>query len=73
MNLDLKKSGYDGEISSEHTALLELLEHFMFHKEEGDSEWNDLSCVKLWSSKVFTIFSLFFLPLYLIVPHFWFL
>ena len=52
MNLELKKSGYDGEISGEHTSLLELLEHFMFHKEEDNKEWNDLTCVKQWSSKV---------------------
>ena len=55
MNLELKRSGYDGAITADHTSLLELLEHFMFSKEEeeeGTEDWSDLSCVKKWSSKV---------------------
>ena len=56
MNLELKRSGYDGAITPDHTSLLELLEHFMFSKEgleeEEEGDWSDLSCVKQWSSKV---------------------
>ena len=59
MNLELKRSGYDGAITADHTSLLELLEHFMFSKEEeeeGSEDWSDLSCVKKWSSKVTCLF-----------------
>ena len=63
MNLELKRSGYDGAITADHTSLLELLEHFMFSKpeeEEGEQgDWSDLSCVKQWSSKVMVVQLLF--------------
>ncbi|XP_063686547.1 neurobeachin-like protein 1 isoform X2 [Bolinopsis microptera] len=66
MNLELKRSGYDGAITPDHTSLLELLEHFMFSKEgleeeeEEEGDWSDLSCVKQWSSKLVQEILLFF-------------
>ncbi len=37
MNLELKKSGYDGAITPDHTALLELLEHNTHHASKSAS------------------------------------